>query len=229
MRAARALLRCGACLSVLLLAPSLRADEPAKAGETGEASDAERKAKAQAKDTAAAARSLRRMETASRPYFRGLATMAFGGGLRFNNPYRLQSQLGDDAESLSLTAPYLDLGLGITVGPPDGLQHGAALHMSLALSGVDQQVITPSYQALHRDDRWMFYGRLGSPIIVSPDPNVGFELAGGLAFFLTGALGLNAELVGDLFYGAATREAQYTVYPILSAQLGVAVDLEALP
>ena len=220
MRAARALLCCGACLLVAVSTASAPADEP---------SDAERKAASEKKDIAAAARSLRRMETASRPHYRGLATLGFGGGMRFNNPYRLQSQLGDDAESLSLTAPYVDLGLGLAFGPPDGLQHGAAVHLSASLSGVGQQVVTPSYQALYRPDRWMFYGRFGSPFIVSPDPNLGFELAGGLAFFLTGTLGLNAEIVGDLFYGAATRDAQYTVYPILSAQLGVAVDLEALP
>jgi hypothetical protein len=211
MRAARALLLCGASLAAWLPAGRAGAEEP------------------DAKAAAAAARALRRLETAPRPYFRALTTLAFGSGLRFNNPYRLQTQLGDDAESLSVTAPYVDLGLGITVGPPDGLQHGAALHLSLALAGVAQQTLTPSYQALYRGGQLMFYGRFGSPILISPDVNLGFELAGGLAWFLTGAVGLNAELVGDLFYGAATREATYTVYPILSAQLGVAVDFEALP
>lgn len=211
MRAARALLLCGAWGVAWLPVSRAGAEEPVDQA------------------AAAAARALRRLETAPRPYFRALTTLGFGGGLRFNNPYRLQSQLGDDAESLSLTAPYVDLGLGISIGPPDGLQHGAALHLSLALSGVDQQTLTPSYQALYREGQLMIYGRLGSPILISPDANLGFELAGGLAWFLTGAVGLNAELVGDLFYGAATRETTYTVYPILSAQLGVAVDFEALP
>jgi hypothetical protein len=32
------------------------------------------------------------------------AALFFGRGLRFNNPYRLSTQLGDTAESLSLTA-----------------------------------------------------------------------------------------------------------------------------
>lgn len=57
----------------------------------------------------------------------------------FNNPYRLATQLGEDARSVSLTATYADLGLGLAFGPPDGLQHGAAVHASFALAGVSRR------------------------------------------------------------------------------------------
>jgi hypothetical protein len=116
------------------------------------------------------------------------------------------------------------------LGPANGFQHGAALRLSLALGGVPQQVLTPSYFVAYRGPhRAMGYGRLGPSIILAPDPNVGGELAVGGAYFLTAGLGLSAELVGDLYYGAATPERGYSVIPILSGQLGFIVDYEVLP
>src|SRR4051812_8838246 len=44
-----------------------------------------------------------------RGYRHWLGGAYLGRGLRFNNPYRLRSELGDGAQSLSLTATYLDL------------------------------------------------------------------------------------------------------------------------
>ena len=59
-------------------------------------------------------------------------TSFFGEGLRFNNPYRLATPLGGDAESVSRTAPYVDIGFAATFGHPLGLQHGAALRTTVA-------------------------------------------------------------------------------------------------
>ena len=56
----------------------------------------------------------------------GLASLSVGRGLRFNNPYRLARPLGDSAESVSLAATYLDLGLGLLFGGRD-FRHGVAL------------------------------------------------------------------------------------------------------
>jgi hypothetical protein len=131
---------------------------------------------------------------------------------------------------MSLTSGYLDLGAAAALGPADGLQHGAAVHLSLGLAGVSQQSIAPSYLLAYRGPgRWLGYGRLGAAVLTAPDLNVGGELAGGLGYFLTGKLAISGELVFDLFYGASTWEARYTVYPVLSAQLGVMVDHEILP
>jgi A/G-specific adenine glycosylase len=163
-------------------------------------------------------------------YARLLATAALGRGLRFNNPYRLRTQLGDSAESVSLTAPYLDLGGAVAFGAPLGLQHGATLRLSIALEGVAQQSIGASYLALYRADLpLMAWGRAGPALLTEPDVNVGGELGVGGAVFVTGALGFGAEIVGNLFYGAATEDARFTVIPILSGQLGVVVDYEVLP
>ncbi|UQA56614.1 hypothetical protein [Polyangium aurulentum] len=154
----------------------------------------------------------------------------FGAGLRFNNPYRLSTQLGSTGESLSITAPYAMLTGGLTQGRPDGLQHGGALSVSFALSGVDQAVLTPAYLLLYRPGgRVLGYGRAGPAIVLSPDLNVGLEVAGGAAYFFTGALGLAVDVAGNLFYGAGTRDVKYAVYPVLSASLGLLVDLESLP
>jgi hypothetical protein len=48
-------------------------------------------------------------------------------------------------------------------------------------------------------------------------------------FFVTGGVGIKADLIGSLFYGAATRDTSVTVIPILSAQVGVVIDYEVLP
>lgn len=163
-------------------------------------------------------------------YGRFMATTGFGRGFRFNNPYRLATQLGDTAESVSLTAAYWDIAIAAAFGPPDGLQHGAAIHVSVALHGVPQQALSGSYLLLYRADQpWMAYGRAGLSLLTQPDPNVGGELAGGFAYFFTGAIGANAELVGNLFYGAGTYEVAFSVIPVLSLQAGIIVDFEVLP
>lgn len=176
---------------------------------------------------------LRIYKKISRPrgsYAKLLLSTGFGRGLRFNNPYRLETQLGDTAESLSLTAPYWDLGLGATSGDPHGWQHGAVGHLSVAIEGVSQQAVSASYLLLWRaDSPWMAFGRVGPSFVLSPDANIGGELGVGGAYFVTGGIGIELEMVGNLFYGAGTYEAQYTVIPVLSFQGGIIIDYEVLP
>ena len=145
-----------------------------------------------------------------------LGSFEIGRGVRFNNPYRLATQLGEDARSVSLTATYADLGLGLAFGPPDGLQHGAAVHAS--------------YLVAYRGPRaFMVYGRLGPSFVLTPDPTIGGEVAGGFAWFLTGKIAIAGELVFDLYYGAGTYDVGIATYPILSGQLGLLIDHEILP
>jgi hypothetical protein len=159
-----------------------------------------------------------------------LAAVALGRGIRFNNPYRLATPLGDTAESLSLSATYLDLSIGAVLGPPGGIGHGGSLHLASALDGIPQQVLTPSYLALQRfAGGFIVYGRAGVPIVLGPDVNAGFELAGGGAWLFSAGLGATAELVGSVFYGAATHEHSVTIIPIVALQLGVMIDYEILP
>jgi hypothetical protein len=156
-------------------------------------------------------------------------SLEFGRGLRFNNPYRLATELGGDARSLSLTSPYADLGLGVAFGPPDGLQHGGALHASFAMAGVAQAVLTPTYLVAYRGPHaFLTYGRIGPSFIVTPDPTVGGEVGGGFAWFVTGKIAIAGELVFDLYYGAGTHDVAVATYPILSGQLGLLFDQEIL-
>jgi hypothetical protein len=172
----------------------------------------------------------RRLSQPPKGYARVVMTLAFGDGLRFNNPYRLQTQLGETGESLSLTQPYIDLGAAFSLGPPNGLQHGASLRLTASIAGVSQQVLTPSYFVAYRGPRRVLaFGRLGSAILLSPDAGVGPELAAGISYFVSARFGFFGELVGNLFYGAGTTEVRYAVYPILSAQLGLMIDSEILP
>jgi hypothetical protein len=163
-------------------------------------------------------------------YHRWLGGVAMGRGVRFNNPYRLRTVLGDDAESLSLTAPYLDAWGAFAFGQPNGWQHGPGLHASIAVEGVSQEVMTPSYLLLADvGRRWLLLGRAGLPIVIEPDANAGVEVAFGAIYRVTAALALTAELIGDLFYGAATLDSARTAIPIMSLQLGAACDYEVLP
>ncbi|HEX2878030.1 MAG TPA: hypothetical protein VHO25_00700 [Polyangiaceae bacterium] len=164
------------------------------------------------------------------PYVHLYGAWSLGRGLRFNNPYRLQTELGDDSQSLSLTAPYLDLAVGALLGSPTTLQHGLAVNASFAIAGIRQEVVTPAYVALlPLSSRWQLRGRLGLPIVLEPDASVGVELGVGAVFLVSAGLGFTAEAIGSLFPGAATLEETSTLIPIASLQLGVLVDYEVLP
>jgi len=157
----------------------------------------------------------------------GIAALAFGKGLRFNNPYRLATPLGDTAESVSLSATYLDLGLGVLWVNGEDLVHGAAVSGVVALDGISQFGVTPSYLALLAlSPALALRGRLGIPIVITPDTTVGLEAAFGSRFAVALGLALTAELVGDVFFGAATEERSVTTIPMLSLQLGVQFEHE---
>lgn len=164
-------------------------------------------------------------------YWHGFGSLSLGKGLRFNNPYRLATPLGDTPESLSLTAAYYDLALGVVRGPARGLSHGAVLHLSIAAQGIPQEVLSLSYTALERldDGRTLLLGRFGLPIILEPDLSGGLEAAVGVAYMITAGIGVQSELVGSLYYGASTQERSVTTIPVLSAQLGLFIDYEVLP
>ena len=162
--------------------------------------------------------------------YRLMAGMGVGRGIRFENPYRLQTELGSDARSLSLTATYLDLSIGALLAGSTRVFHGVTVHGSFALDGITQEVVTPSYLFLYRPDpRWAILGRAGLPIVIEPDANVGFELAGGGVFYLTAGLGITASLVGSLFFAAGTLESSRPTIPLLSMEAGVVYDYEVLP
>lgn len=164
-------------------------------------------------------------------YFHGFGSLSLGKGMRFNNPYRLATPLGDTPESVSLSAAYYDLGLGLVYGPARGLAHGAVVHLSIAAQGIPQEVLSVSYTALERLDngRILLLGRAGLPIVLGPDLSAGLEVAVGSAYMITSGIGVQGELIGSLFYGAATQDRSVTTIPMLSAQLGLFIDYEVLP
>jgi len=171
-----------------------------------------------------------RTARSSAGYQHWLGGLYVGKGLRWNNPYRLRHQLGDSAESLSLSATYLDLHVGRTFSDPNGFEHGATVHLSIATDGIRQEVVTPSYLIVKRlSPRVLSYGRAGFPIVLEPDVAVGLEAGLGAAYFFTANLGLGLELDQSLFYGAATIEKALTLIPVTSLALGVFFDWERLP
>jgi hypothetical protein len=102
--------------------------------------------------------------------------------------------------------------------------------LSIATDGLAQQVISLSYVAIYPlSSQTLVRGRAGLPVVLAPDSNIGMELAAGGAWLFTGGLGLTAELVGSLFYGAATQEKSSTSVPIVSLEIGIWFDHEVLP
>lgn len=167
---------------------------------------------------------------ATKPGYAQFFTTVMGGtGLRFNNPYRLSTPLGNDAESVSRTNGYVDVGLAMTLGSPLKFQHGAALRTTVAVEGVGQVVMTPSYFVWRRKSALAAFGRAGVPLVITPDMTVGVEAGLGGAFFFLGGIGVVAEMVGDLFYGTGTREVKTATYPVLSGQIGLIGTYEVLP
>jgi hypothetical protein len=163
-------------------------------------------------------------------YVHGFGELMLGKGLRLNNPFRLATPIGDDPDGVSFTAYYIDLGIGAAFGPPAELQHGGAASLSIATDGIAQQVMSLSYVALYPVTRQaLVRGRAGMPIVFGPDASIGMELAAGAAWLFTGGLGVSAELVGSLFYGAAIEDKSSTAVPLLSLEIGVWFDHEVLP
>jgi hypothetical protein len=159
----------------------------------------------------------------------GLLQLSFGRGVRFNNPYRLDTPLGETAESVSLAAAYLDVGGALLFGPDD-FRQGVALSGAVALHGIGQLVLTPSYLALFGlDDELAIRGRAGIPIVVAPDTSAGLEAAVGASYAIAYGLGAIVELVGSVFFGAATDERSITTIPMLSLQLGICFDHQVVP
>jgi hypothetical protein len=65
--------------------------------------------------------------------------------------------------------------------------------------------------------------------VLTPDVTYGVEGGAGGIWFARAGLGAVAELVGDVFYGAGTREVATPAYPVLSLQVGLWLSLEAMP
>jgi hypothetical protein len=163
-------------------------------------------------------------------YYRLLGGAGIGRGIRFNNPFRLSTQLGDGPESLSATSSYLDAWVGATTGRPSGLQHGLAVHGSFSLGLVVQEVVTPGYLVWWQPlPSLALAGRAALPIVIRPDANLGYEIGVGVVYWLGASIGVTGEIVGDLFYGAGTPDTGATAIPIVSMQLGAAYQYEVLP
>ncbi len=89
--------------------------------------------------------------------------------------------------------------------------------------------MTPSYLAWRRWSAIALYGRAGVPLVVTPSVTWGLEAGLGATWFFLGGFGLAAEVIGDVFYGAGTRDHSTVTYPVLSGQLGFVAAFEVLP
>jgi hypothetical protein len=91
-------------------------------------------------------------------------------------------------------------------------------------------VLDFSYVALFPvGEQALLRGRAGLPLVLNPDSTIGLELGVGATWLFTGGLGVTAELVGGLFYGAATQDRETTTIPVLALQVGAFFDHEVLP
>jgi hypothetical protein len=163
-------------------------------------------------------------------YARTQLDVGVGKGLRLNNPFRLQTQLGSSAESLSLSAAYLDLRGAMLLGDPFGWHYGGALSVGLALEGIAQQVVTPAFSTGSPLSEQFFLAALvGCPLVLGPDFNAGVELGLELSYWPRAGWGFYSGVLWDQFWGAATDEASAASIPILALQMGVSLQYEVLP
>jgi hypothetical protein len=163
-------------------------------------------------------------------YLRSQVDVGLGKGVRFNNPFRLQTQLGSTAESLSLSAAYLDLRAMAQTGNPFGWHYGVAVSASLAVEGISQQVITGSFATGRPlSDYFWLNGSLGCPLILGPDLNAGLELGVEASYWPRAGWGMYLGGVWDQFWGAATDESEAVSIPIVALQAGISVRYEVLP
>ena len=118
--------------------------------------------------------------------------LASARGLRFNNPYRLRTVLGDDAESLSRAATYLDLALRRGARRPARIaaRRRAALSRSRPTASRRRCSARLTRRCGRFGARWLVLARAGVPVVLEPDLNAGFELAAGGAFLLGAAVGI---------------------------------------
>lgn len=159
----------------------------------------------------------------------GQLSVSVGRGLRFNNPYRLSTPLGDTAESVSVAATYLDLGAAVLFGSRR-FRHGFSLGGDVALQGIAQVVMTPSWLAQFGVSEVLgVQGRVGVPIVVAPDTTSGLEAALGSSLVTEHGLGALVELVGSVYFGAGTDQTSITSIPLLSLQVGLFFEHEVLP
>ena len=163
------------------------------------------------------------------PHIVLLASGAIGTGLRFNDPYRLPSPLGNTAETISRSSIYADIGFSAVFGRAMKGHHGASLQCSFALEGVSQAVLVPSYAYYRRWPEFALTVRAGPAVVVSPKATWGMQAAVGGTYFILGGIGVTAEAVGDLFYGTGTRDVPSAAYPMLSAQVGLTFAYEVMP
>ena len=56
----------------------------------------------------------------------------------------------------------------------------------------------------------MWTGRLGVPVVLEPDVTAGVELGAAAVWHFLAGLGIYAELIGSLFFGAATLDKDRT-------------------
>jgi hypothetical protein len=160
--------------------------------------------------------------SAAPPPWRASGVVSIGRGLRFNNPYRLATPLGESAESISLSASYLELSAAVLRELSGGFRHGGSLSGAFALQGIEQLGVTPSYLLeLQYHPRAAARARIGVPFVVAPDATAGLEAAIGQSLEIAWGIGVLAELVGSVFFGAATEETAITTIPMLSLQLGL--------
>ncbi len=200
---------------------------PARAAKTADREHQEPPVEGSLTERAEARVARERAEFQAFDYLHWFGSLAMGRGLRFNNPYRLERVLGKTPESLSLSALYFDAAAGVAQGDPTGLQHGLSMHLAVALTGIRQEVLTPSYRLLFRPkSAWLWTLRLGVPVVLEPDVTLGAELGAGAVWHFLAGLGIYGELIGSLFFGAATPSQDRTTIPMVSAQLGVWVDYE---
>lgn len=172
--------------------------------------------------------------TPPREPWRVVASLGIGGAVRLAE-LQLQQE--------RLAPAYLELRAGVTLPQRGRIGHELTLGLTTNVArdgtytaGVDaleQWVVAPAYGVRVGFPHgpvpdFVLRGRVGLPVVLTPDVTWGVEVDASLTYALLAGLGVYVELGYATYFGAEDRAGDRTTHPVLALELGVALDWEVL-
>ncbi|MCB9635116.1 MAG: hypothetical protein H6721_23570 [Sandaracinus sp.] len=172
---------------------------------------------------------------APRTPWRVLASVGFGTSIRLVKNLELQQE--------RFAPAYLELRGAVALPQRGRVGHELSLAVTGNLSGdgsytsgidpMQQWVVSPGYAVrvgfpAGAVPDFVVRGRVGIPVVLTPDVTWGVEVDASFTYALLAGLGIYAEVGYGTFFGAEDRAGDLTVNPMIGLELGVMLDWEVL-
>ena len=167
--------------------------------------------------------------------WRVLASVGVGTSIRLVQNLELQQE--------RFAPAYVEVRGGVVLPQRGRVGHELTLAATTNLSGdgtytsgIDpfgQWTLTPAYAVRVGFPEgpvpdFVLRGRLGVPLVLTPDVTWGLEVDASITYAFLAGLGAYFELGYATYFGAEDRAGDLTVHPLLAFELGVSVDWEVL-